>query len=68
MLNKNKQIDKIKYSETISAFKKKSCIFIHIPKTAGISLSKSIFGDQIVTNHLSLRRYKLLFSNNDFHN
>ena len=66
--NKNKKIDKIKYSETISAFEEKKCIFIHIPKTAGISLSKTIFGDQIDTNHLSLRRYRLLFSDNDFHN
>ena len=68
MLNKRKQIDKIKYSETISAFKQKSCIFIHIPKTAGISLSKTMFGNQIDTNHLSLRRYRLLFSPNDFDN
>jgi len=68
MINKNKKIDKIKYSETIDLFKKNSCIFIHIPKTAGISLSKSIFGEQIDTNHLSLRRYRLLFSNNDFFN
>ena len=67
MFNKNKQIDKIKYSETISAFEEKKCIFIHIPKTVGISLSKTIFGDQIDTNHLSLRRYRLLFSDNDFH-
>ena len=58
IFNKNKQIDKIKYSETISAFEEKKCIFIHIPKTAGISLSKTIFGDQIDTNHLSLRRYR----------
>tara|TARA_B100000900_G_C20462536_1_gene667893 strand:- start:127 stop:849 length:723 start_codon:yes stop_codon:yes gene_type:complete len=63
---KSNQTDVIRYNETINNFKKKSCIFIHIPKTAGISLSKSFFGVNVDTNHLSIRRYRLVFSKSDF--
>ena len=63
---KNKKHDLIKYKDSINSFKKNKCIFIHIPKTAGISVTKSLFGEFQDTNHLSLRRYRLIFGNADF--
>lgn len=65
LINKN-DIDFVRYKKTIDSFKKNKCIFIHIPKTAGISLSKSLFGEDNDTNHLSLRRYRLIFNESDF--
>ena len=63
-----KSKDSVKYKDIIKKFHGNSCIFIHIPKTAGISLSKSIFGDQSDTTHLSIRRLRLLFNNYEFNN
>tara|TARA_B100002052_G_C15886579_1_gene601863 strand:- start:4753 stop:5475 length:723 start_codon:yes stop_codon:yes gene_type:complete len=63
-----KSKDSVKYKDIINKFHDNSCIFVHIPKTAGISLSKSIFGDQSDTTHLSVRRLRLLFDKNEFNN
>ncbi len=42
------------------------CIFIHIPKCAGISVAKSLLGKRI--GHLSALDYRMIFSKRDFHN
>ncbi len=41
----------------LSLFIKKKCVFFHIPKTAGISISNSLFGD-IKWGHRSVNFYK----------
>ena len=66
MLNKKTEYDYIKYAQSLKIFKQNNCIFIHIPKTAGISLSKSLFGKDIDTNHISIRRFRLLFNSSEF--
>ena len=41
------------------------CIFVHIPKCAGISVAKSLFGD-FECGHASLRRYQVMFGPEEF--
>lgn len=48
------------------AFDQHSAIFVHIPKCAGISVVKSLFGD-FDCGHTSLKRYQIMFSPEDFH-
>ena len=45
----------------LHAFKEKKIIFIHIPKTAGVSLIKSIYGDVSLEGHRYISFYKMLF-------
>jgi len=45
----------------LNAFNEKNIIFIHIPKTAGISLMRSIFGDVTLEGHRSVSFYKQVF-------
>ncbi|OIQ66786.1 sulfotransferase family protein [mine drainage metagenome] len=40
-------------------------IFIHIPKTAGISFNAALFGDY-GASHMPLRRYQVIFSKKEF--
>ncbi|MBT6808539.1 MAG: sulfotransferase family 2 domain-containing protein [Flavobacteriales bacterium] len=49
----------------LNAFYSKKIIFVHIPKTAGISVAKAIFGDVSLEGHRSIMFYKNLF-NEDF--
>lgn len=46
-------------------FDQHRCIFVHIPKCAGISVVKSLFGD-FDCGHTSLKRYQIMFSPEDF--
>lgn len=45
----------------LNAFKKKRIIFIHIPKTAGISLIRSIYGNVDLGGHRDFCFYKSVF-------
>jgi len=55
---------KVKQDGTLlNSFNKRKIIFIHIPKTAGISLVKSIFGDVTLEGHRSVSFYKQVFGN-----
>jgi len=47
----------------INSFYESKTIFIHIPKTAGISLVKSIFGDVTLESHRFVSFYKQVFGN-----
>jgi hypothetical protein len=42
-----------------------NCIFVHIPKAAGVSISKSLFGS-ITGGHTPLSRYQIIFSKHDY--
>lgn len=46
----------------LNAFYKTSTIFIHIPKTAGTSLVKSIYGDVSSEGHRDMSFYKTIFT------
>lgn len=41
------------------------CIFVHIPKCAGISMVRSLFGD-FDCGHTGLRRYQIMFGPEEF--
>lgn len=58
----NSKRENVKYS----LFDKHKCIYIHIPKTAGISVSMSLLGERI--GHLSALNYQALFGKEDFNN
>ena len=61
-----KQMRKIHLKGSLlNAFYSKKIIFVHIPKTAGISVAKAIFGDVSLEGHRSVMFYKNLF-NEDF--
>ena len=47
------------------AFDQHRCIFVHIPKCAGISVVKSLFGD-FDCGHAGLKRYQIMFAPADF--
>jgi hypothetical protein len=47
------------------AFDQHRCIFVHIPKCAGISLVRSLFGD-FDCGHTNLRRYQIMFAPAEF--
>jgi len=49
-----------------ASFDRLRCIFIHVPKCAGISLVRSLFGDDFQVGHQSLGQYQRLFSRVDF--
>jgi len=44
---------------------KHRCLFVHIPKCAGISVCRSLFGD-LTCGHLSLKRYQIMFGPQEF--
>lgn len=43
------------------AYEKLGCVFVHIPKTAGLSISNSLFGAS--SQHRNLFQYRLIFGN-----
>ena len=49
----------------LKVFDKKKCIFFHIPKTAGISLVKALFGD-LDWGHRDVKYYRNVFNKKKF--
>lgn len=59
-----KQLYKIhKKGTLLNSFYESKIIFIHIPKTAGVSFLKSMFGDVTLEGHRSVSFYKKIFKN-----
>lgn len=50
---------------TFEPFDRYSCIFIHIPKAAGVSVSKALFGN-FAGGHTKVSDYQLIFNKSDF--
>ncbi len=50
----------------IAPFFKTKTIFIHIPKTAGISVVLSLYGGKMSMSHTRLRMFRLLFTEEEF--
>jgi hypothetical protein len=53
--------------DIIRKFDNHKCIFVHIPKTGGISIKKSLFGIRGGA-HRRLRNYKILYNEKEFSN
>ena len=49
----------------LCAFQNYKCIFVHIPKSGGQSVSQSVFGMRFTT-HMTLRNLSLVFSEQEF--
>ncbi len=49
---------------SLRGFDTRRCIFVHVPKTGGVSVAKSLFGHLV--DHKPLREYQLIFSANDY--
>ena len=47
-------------------FDLRRCIFIHIPKCAGISVGRSLFGENFEAGHPTLKRYQIIFGPREF--
>lgn len=50
---------------SFAPFDKSRCIFVHVPKAAGVSLTNAFFGS-LAGGHLTLSDYQLVFSKRDF--
>lgn len=50
---------------TFISFHKYKCIFIHIPKCAGLAFAKSLFGN-FGGSHIPLQNYQIFFTQEDF--
>src|SRR5579864_4267416 len=50
---------------TFRPFDEHRCIFVHIPKCAGVSICTSLFGN-LAGGHTDLRTYELVFSPAEF--
>jgi len=49
-----------KYVYTIKDFEEKNCIFVHIPRAAGSSVSEAVFGN-LGGGHRTVKRYRAIF-------
>ena len=64
-LNPFKKFKTKRKNSILSIFLEKNCLFFHIPKTAGISVSKSLFGD-VEWGHRSVSFYKSYYGEDTF--
>lgn len=46
-------------------FDENKCIFVHIPKSAGVSVSRALFGN-LAGGHAGINRYQIIFSQYEF--
>ena len=58
-------VEKKETNPILSLFLEKKCVFFHIPKTAGISISNSIFGD-VKWGHRNVSFYKSYYGEKVF--
>jgi hypothetical protein len=50
---------------SLAPFDKNKCIFVHIPKCAGVSVAKSLFGNR-GGGHKTIIQYQLIFTSREF--
>jgi hypothetical protein len=53
------------HTHPLKSFDDLECIFIHIPKCAGVSINKSLFGN-LGGGHLTLKDYRFIFGKKKF--
>lgn len=51
---------------TYKSFDRHHCIFVHVPKCAGVSVCKTLFGN-LGGAHTTIYSYQLVFSSQEFH-
>ncbi len=60
------EIPEISNASTYQPFIKNRCIFVQIPKVAGVSISKSLFGRH-TGNHATVADYQIVFNKKEFY-
>lgn len=50
---------------SLAAFDRLRCIFVHVPKCAGVAISSALFGS-LAGGHRNIRTYQLVFSRREF--
>ncbi|HSH75802.1 MAG TPA: sulfotransferase family 2 domain-containing protein, partial [Longimicrobiales bacterium] len=50
---------------TLRSFDDRRCIFVHIPKCAGFSVARSLFGN-LAGGHLTVRKYQMIYRRREF--
>lgn len=50
---------------SLKPFDQNRCIFVHIPKAAGVSVCRALF-DNLAGGHNSIKKYQLVFSKEEF--
>lgn len=46
-------------------FDEQRCIFVHVPKTGGVSISRALFGS-LAGGHATIRHYQMVFARREF--
>jgi hypothetical protein len=54
-----------RFGSTLRPFVDHECIFVHIPKSAGLSVTNSLFGS-ITGSHMKIVEYQTMFSQKEF--
>jgi len=69
--NKIEELKKIRRLEsnryTLKSFDTYKCIFVHIPKAAGVSVVQSLFGN-LGSGHTKIKEYQQLYTETEFKN
>ena len=49
----------------LAPFDQHRCIFVHVPKCAGVSISRSLFGS-LVGTHIAMKSFQLIYTEEEF--
>jgi hypothetical protein len=64
-LQYKRKIDAAENDYSLKSFDEHQCIFVHIPKAAGVSICRSLFGN-LAGGHTPMKTYELLYSKKTF--
>jgi len=64
-LQRLRRVERAGYS--LAPFDEHRCIFVHLPKTAGVSVARGLFGG-LGGGHSHIGLYQIVFSEREFHN
>jgi len=65
-----RRFQELRHTETpegysLAQFDELKCIFVHVPKVAGVSICRSLFGN-LAGGHLTIALYRIVFSKDEF--
>lgn len=56
-----------RFSRTFApVYRHHRCLFVHVPKVAGISVARSLFGDNTAVSHMTICHFQLVLCRRDF--
>lgn len=60
-----RRYDALRSSPSLTCFDNHQCIFIHIPRTGGVSISNALFG-HLIGHHRTAEQYRCIFGHSAF--